>query len=135
MPEKPVVKETKQSKKKMVEESESSIEEDCNVHKKICHSDRITCIYMFKILKKDKMWITQDQGVNYTTIQHIIKTFEEQGRTNKKQFLNIEYLQGTSHVVGKKAKNLKKQGKIGRGRKKLDLDNSVLFDAFGLEGE
>jgi hypothetical protein len=38
-------------------------------------------------------------------------------------------------VVGKKAKNHKKQGKIGRGRKKLDLDNSVLFDAFGLEGE
>ena len=33
-------------------------------------------------------------------------------------------------MIGKKAKITKKDGKIGRGRKKLDLDNSVLFDAF-----
>ena len=33
-------------------------------------------------------------------------------------------------MIGKKAKLTKKEGKIGRGRKKLDLDNSVLFDAF-----
>lgn len=85
---------------------------------------------MNKILGKDKMWISHNQNINYTTVQHIIKTFERQGRTNKKQFLNIEYLQGTSHVVGKNAKHVKKEGKIGRGRKKLDVDNSVLFDAF-----
>ena len=33
--------------------------------------------------------------------------------------------------MGKKAKLPKKESKIGRGRKRLDLDNSVLFDAFG----
>lgn len=112
-----------------LDNSENSNEEDCP-YKKICHSDRINFIYMNKILGKDKMWISHNQNINYTTIQHIIKTFERQGRTNKKQFLNIEYLQGTSHVIGKKAKLTRKEGKIGRGRKKLDLDNSVLFDAF-----
>jgi hypothetical protein len=85
---------------------------------------------MNKVLGKDKMWISHNQGINYTTVQHIIKTYERFGRTNKKQFLNIDYLNGTTHVMGKKAKLPKKESKIGRGRKRLDLDNSVLFDAF-----
>lgn len=110
------------------EESEHPVE--CP-YKKISHSDRINFIYMNKVLGKDKMWISHNQGINYTTVQHIIKTYERFGRTNKKQFLNIDYLQGTSHVNGKKAKLPKKESKIGRGRKRLDLDNSVLFDAFG----
>lgn len=93
-------------------------------YKKISHSDRINYIYMNKVLDKDKMWISQNQGINYTTVQHILKTYERSGRTNKKQFLNIDYLQGTKHVsAGNKAK-------LGRGRKRLELDKSVLLDAF-----
>ena len=55
--------------------SENTNDEDCP-YKKICHSDRINFIYMNKILGKDKMWISHNQNINYTTIQHIIKTFE-----------------------------------------------------------
>jgi hypothetical protein len=87
---------------------------------------------MNKVLGKDKVWISNNLNVNYSTVQYIVKTFEKVGRTNKKQFLNVDYLEGTKQVPGRKA--LKRQlplgGKLGRGRKKLDLVNHILLDSF-----
>lgn len=101
-------------------------------NKKIYHCDRINFIYLNKILGKDKVWISNNLHINYSTVQYIIKTFEKYGRTNKKQFLNIDYIEGTSQIPGRKAKmrDLPREGKLGRGRKKLDMKSSILLDAF-----
>lgn len=63
--------------------------------------------------------------INYSSVQSIINAFEISGRTNKKQYLLMNYMQAKGLQTQKKAVTLK------RGRKKLEIDNSLLFDAFG----
>ena len=69
--------------------------------------------------------------INYSSVQKIIKSFEQDGRTNKKQYIDLPYLSMIDEKTGGPSLNSKKIKKPGRGRKKLIVDPSVIDNRFG----
>ena len=69
--------------------------------------------------------------INYSSVQKIIKSFEQDGRTNKKQYIDLPYLSMIDEKSEGPSINSKKIKKQGRGRKKLNVDPSVLDYRFG----
>jgi hypothetical protein len=62
-------------------------------------------------------------------VQNIITAYEQTGRTNKKQYLDLSY-----HYQNEQAATLRNQANIKlnkRGRRKLENNTTVLGDVFG----
>jgi hypothetical protein len=80
---------------------------------------------MNKVHKMRKGTIAALLSINYSSVQSIIGAFETSGRTNKKQYLLMAYMQNKGLQSQRESSTRK------RGRKMLDIDTAVLFDAFG----
>ena len=83
------------------------------------------------MLELTKSEISKLYTINYSSVQKIIKSFEQDGRTNKKQYIDLPYLSMIDEKSGGPSHNSKKIKKTGRGRKKLVVDPAVLDNRFG----
>ena len=95
-----------------------------SVYQMISHSDRLNVIYDSKVHNLRKGSISQRLGINYSSVQSILGAYEKTGRTNKKQYLLLNYMK-THGLQTQEHTHFAR-----RGRKKLNTNNSILFDAF-----
>ena len=70
-------------------------------------------IYTYKVLEQNKSFISKNLNINYSSVQKIIKAFEINGRTNKKQYIDLPYLdlideRGGTPTVNVKSRKIKK---------------------------
>ena len=74
-------------------EDEEADSKQANItYQTITHSDRLKIVYAHKVLQLTKSEVSKLYKINYSSVQKIIKSFEQDGRTNKKQYIDLPYL-------------------------------------------